>query len=97
MWNSQAKYIARNASVLNVTNPKLYTTARVNPLSLKYYGLCLWKGKYIVNLHFAEIIYTDDNTYSSIGKRLFDVSIQVINCVFAFLGSFNFLCIYWSL
>nr|XP_029117915.1 probable LRR receptor-like serine/threonine-protein kinase At1g53440 [Elaeis guineensis] len=76
MWGSQAKYIVRNASVLNVTNPKLYMTARVNPLSLKYYGLCLQKGHYTVNLHFAEIIYTDDQTYSSVGKRLFDVSIQ---------------------
>ncbi|EHA8589952.1 hypothetical protein COCNU_scaffold013660G000010 [Cocos nucifera] len=61
---------------LNMTEPELYMNARLNPLSLKYYGLCLQKGSYTVNLHFAEIMYTDDQTYFSVGERLFDVSIQ---------------------
>ena len=75
--NSKAKYIARNTSFLNMTNPELYMTARLNPLSLKYYGLCLQKGTYTVKLHFSEIMFTDDQTYSSTGRRIFDVSIQV--------------------
>ncbi|RWR96265.1 Protein kinase domain-containing protein [Cinnamomum micranthum f. kanehirae] len=54
----------------------LNTTARLSPLSLTYYGLCLGNGNYIVKLHFAEIVFTDDRTYSSIGKRIFDVYIQ---------------------
>ncbi|XP_072953807.1 probable LRR receptor-like serine/threonine-protein kinase At1g53440 [Typha angustifolia] len=74
--NEKEQYIATNASVLNMDNPKLYTTARLSPLSLKYYGFCLQKGAYMVNLHFAEIMFTDDETYASIGTRLFDVSIQ---------------------
>ncbi|KAG1346531.1 putative LRR receptor-like serine/threonine-protein kinase [Cocos nucifera] len=74
--NDKAKYIARNVSELNMTKPELYMTARLNPLSLKYYGLCLQKGSYKVNLHFAEIMYTNDQTYFSVGERLFDASIQ---------------------
>ncbi|XP_073006943.1 probable LRR receptor-like serine/threonine-protein kinase At1g53440 isoform X1 [Typha latifolia] len=74
--NEKEPYITTNASVLNMDNPKLYTTARLSPLSLKYYGFCLQKGVYTVNLHFAEIMFTDDDTYASVGTRLFDVSIQ---------------------
>ncbi|KAL3633892.1 hypothetical protein CASFOL_022654 [Castilleja foliolosa] len=33
-------------------------------------------GNYTVNLHFAEIILTNDQTYYSVGRRLFDVYIQ---------------------
>nr|XP_010924703.1 probable LRR receptor-like serine/threonine-protein kinase At1g53430 isoform X1 [Elaeis guineensis] len=74
--NDKGEYVTRNASMLNMTNPKLYMTARLNPLSLKYYGLCLQKGDYNVTLHFAEIMFTDDHTYASVGERFFDVSIQ---------------------
>ncbi|XP_038974428.1 probable LRR receptor-like serine/threonine-protein kinase At1g53440 [Phoenix dactylifera] len=74
--NDRARYVATNVSVLNITDPELYMTARLNPLSLRYYGLCLQKGNYTVNLHFAEIMFTDDQTYFSVGKRIFDVSIQ---------------------
>ncbi|XP_064947956.1 probable LRR receptor-like serine/threonine-protein kinase At1g53430 isoform X1 [Musa acuminata AAA Group] len=70
------KYIAKNASLLNMTNSELYMTARLSPLSLKYYGLCLQEGNYEVKLHFAEIMFTDDQNYSSLGQRIFDVSIQ---------------------
>ncbi|XP_058103388.1 uncharacterized protein LOC131246945 [Magnolia sinica] len=76
MDNDKAEYIVTNTSVLNITNPDLYMTARLAPLSLKYYGLCLQNGNYSVKLHFAEIIYTADQTYSSNGRRIFDISIQ---------------------
>ncbi|KDP24891.1 hypothetical protein JCGZ_25153 [Jatropha curcas] len=33
-------------------------------------------GNYTVGLHFAEIICTDDNTYSSLGRLIFDIYIQ---------------------
>ncbi|XP_058100932.1 probable LRR receptor-like serine/threonine-protein kinase At1g53440 isoform X1 [Magnolia sinica] len=76
MDNDKAHFIATNTSVLKITTPDLYMTARLAPLSLKYYGLCLQNGNYSVKLHFAEIIYTDDQTYISNGRRIFDVSIQ---------------------
>ncbi|KAG7957013.1 hypothetical protein I3843_11G153700 [Carya illinoinensis] len=61
---------------LNMTGPDFYQTARLSPLSLKYYGLCLRKGSYKVKLYFAEIMFSDGQTFSSLGRRIFDVSIQ---------------------
>lgn len=74
--NENADYIARNTSKLTLAHPELYTEARLSPLSLKYYGLCMENGEYLVKLHFAEIVFTDDRTYSSNGKRVFDALIQ---------------------
>lgn len=73
-------YIVTNTSrLLNVSlpNSELYTTARVSPLALTYYGLCLINGNYTVKLHFAEIIYINDKSFNSLGRRVFDVYIQV--------------------
>ncbi|KAI7750875.1 hypothetical protein M8C21_000170, partial [Ambrosia artemisiifolia] len=56
--------------------PSLYTTARLSPLSLTYVSYCLENGDYIVNLHFVEIQYTNDTTYRSLGRRIFDIYIQ---------------------
>ncbi|XP_057796155.1 probable LRR receptor-like serine/threonine-protein kinase At1g07650 [Salvia miltiorrhiza] len=72
-------YIVTNVSTLyNTTSPvsELYTTARVSPLSLTYYGLCLLNGNYTVALHFAEIAFTNDTSYYSLGRRIFDVYLQ---------------------
>ncbi|WVZ00672.1 hypothetical protein V8G54_026741 [Vigna mungo] len=71
-------YEVQNISRLYMSDAeaKLYTTARMSPLSLTYYGFCLANGNYTVRLHFAEIMFTDDNTYRSLGRRLFDVYIQ---------------------
>lgn len=70
-------YSVANSSILSMPNPELYTTARVSPLSLRYYGLCLWNGRYTAKLHFAEIVITDNQSLSSLGNRVFDVYIQV--------------------
>ncbi|XP_035549616.1 probable leucine-rich repeat receptor-like serine/threonine-protein kinase At3g14840 isoform X5 [Juglans regia] len=71
-------YFLSNSSRLSTstTNPELYMTARFSPLSLTYYAFCLVSGKYRVRLHFAEIVFSDDETYSSLGRRVFDVYIQ---------------------
>ncbi|KAK2998884.1 hypothetical protein RJ639_024549 [Escallonia herrerae] len=74
--NSKETYIERDTSVLRGNNPDLYADARLSPLSLTYYGYCLRDGNYTVNLHFAEIMFTDDKTYSSLGRRVFDIYIQ---------------------
>lgn len=70
-------YVATNSSPLSIANPTLYMTARNSPLSLTYYGFCLQKGNYSVKLHFSEIIFTNDSTLGSVGRRVFDVYIQV--------------------
>lgn len=56
--------------------PELYTTARLSPLSLTYYSYCLENGEYSVGLHFAEIQFTNDSTYQSLGRRIFDIYVQ---------------------
>lgn len=60
-------------------NSQLYTNARLSPLSFTYYGRCLADGKYTVKLHFAEIVIRDNRSLS-LGRRVFDVFIQVVNC-----------------
>ncbi|KAM0825262.1 hypothetical protein ACQ4PT_069676 [Festuca glaucescens] len=69
-------YIASSTSKLNMPNSELYARARLSPLSLTYYGLCMNTGNYTVKLHFAEIVFTNDSTYCSLGKRKFNVFIQ---------------------
>ncbi|KAI9187423.1 hypothetical protein LWI28_028018 [Acer negundo] len=76
MGNDQANYLATNEYGLNVIGAEYYKTARLSPASLKYYGLCMQKGSYRVKLHFAEIMFTGDQTFASHGRRMFDVSIQ---------------------
>ncbi|KAK2999256.1 hypothetical protein RJ639_024228, partial [Escallonia herrerae] len=74
--NRRDTYIQSNTSALRGNNTDLYKDARVSPLSLTYYGYCLRNGNYTVNLHFAEIMFTDDKTYKSLGRRVFDIYIQ---------------------
>ncbi|KAL0407454.1 UNVERIFIED_CONTAM: putative LRR receptor-like serine/threonine-protein kinase RFK1 [Sesamum latifolium] len=54
----------------------LYTRARLSPVSLTYFHYCLENGSYNVSLHFAEILFTNDKTYNSLGRRMFDIYIQ---------------------
>lgn len=57
--------------------PDLYSSARLSPLSLTYFHYCLEHGMYNVSLHFAETIFSNDNSsYYSLGKRMFDIYIQ---------------------
>ncbi|XP_054801798.1 probable LRR receptor-like serine/threonine-protein kinase RFK1 isoform X2 [Prosopis cineraria] len=73
-FNSQnIRYIV---SLPSSNMPKLYTTARISPLSLTYFHNCMENGNYTVNLHFSEIQFTNDNTYTSLGKRIFDIYVQ---------------------
>ena len=75
--NRHGSHLAKNESALNSKDAEIYQTARLAPISLKYYGLCLQKGPYKVRLYFAEIMFFNNQTFGSPGKRLFDVSIQV--------------------
>ncbi|GAB4849319.1 hypothetical protein Ancab_004120 [Ancistrocladus abbreviatus] len=77
MGNDKANFVASNTLNLSVTGSEYYETAGLAPVSLKYYGICLQKGCYQVKLHFAEIMFSADETFSSVGRHIFDVSIQV--------------------
>ncbi|KAG4386139.1 hypothetical protein GLYMA_12G231800v4 [Glycine max] len=85
LGNDKADYIATNQFSLDINGPDYYHTARIAPLYLNYYGLCMLNGNYKVKLHFAEIAFSDDHSYSNLGKRVFDVSIQG----FKYLKDFN--------
>ncbi|KAL0550948.1 hypothetical protein IC582_010016 [Cucumis melo] len=72
-------YIVTNTSALSnvsASDSELYTKARNSPQSLTYYGLCLINGNYTVKLHFAEIVFINDSSFNSLGRRVFDVYIQ---------------------
>lgn len=70
---------SRPIRITPTTNlPQLYSTARLSPLSLTYFHYCLENGNYNVSLHFAEILFTNDSTYNSLGRRMFDIYIQVV-------------------
>ncbi|CAI8618722.1 unnamed protein product [Vicia faba] len=56
--------------------PELYKTARASPITLTYFHYCLENGKYTVHLHFAEIQFSNDKTFRSLGRRLFNIYVQ---------------------
>jgi hypothetical protein len=71
------QYIAKNASILSMNDSGIFTSARLSPLSLTYYASCLANGNYTVKLFFAEIVLRDNRSFYSLGKRIFDIYIQV--------------------
>ncbi|KAK7401751.1 hypothetical protein VNO78_13476 [Psophocarpus tetragonolobus] len=69
-------YTWSNTTKLDMDNAELYMDARVSALSLTYYAFCMGNGSYTISLYFAEIMFTHDQTYSSLGRRVFDIYIQ---------------------
>lgn len=72
LGDDKANFIAKTDG----EEPSIYTSARLAPFSLKYYGRCLRQGIYTVTLHFAEIMFTNDEMNNTRGRRIFDVYIQ---------------------
>ncbi|KAF3665530.1 putative LRR receptor-like serine/threonine-protein kinase-like isoform X1 [Capsicum annuum] len=62
----------------NLTMPQavLFETARVAPVSLKYYGFCFINGTYTVKLHFTEIPSSEEEDSPIRRRRVFDIDIQ---------------------
>uniref|UniRef100_A0A803LN53 non-specific serine/threonine protein kinase n=1 Tax=Chenopodium quinoa TaxID=63459 RepID=A0A803LN53_CHEQI len=78
-WNRRLPtdlYIAENKSTLLMNDTELYKDARLAATSLTYYGRCLAKGNYTVTLYFSEIVFADNNSFVSLGRRFFDIYIQ---------------------
>ncbi|KAL4308041.1 hypothetical protein GQ457_01G041550 [Hibiscus cannabinus] len=71
--NSQSRF---TRAVRSPNLPELYTTARLSALSLTYYQYCLENGNYSLALHFAEIQFSNNASYGSLGRRFFDIYIQ---------------------
>jgi hypothetical protein len=66
-----------NQQFQNTTDSVLFQTARMSASSLRYYGLGLENGNYTVVLEFAEIGYPNTQTWQSLGRRVFDIYVQV--------------------
>ena len=77
----------------NAVNSRLFETARMSPSSLRYYGLGLENGNYTILLQFAEVAYPDSQTWQSLGRRVFDIYIQVqiesVSCSNLFTNFFS--------
>ncbi|XAR56436.1 Non-specific serine/threonine protein kinase [Bertholletia excelsa] len=73
---SAESFIFRSSTSLPINTSSLNMEARGSPLSLTYYAFCLINGNYTVKLHFTEVVFTDDKTYYSLGRRIFDVHVQ---------------------
>lgn len=76
--NGQEFIASTDSQITGTLDSELYKTARVSPNSLRYYGLGLKNGKYEVKLHFSEIQMEDFQSWKGLGRRLFDVYIQVL-------------------
>ena len=75
--NGPQYIVTTETQITNTLDSELYKTARISPSSLRYYGLGLENGKYNVELHFAEITMDDSQSWKGLGRRLFDIYIQV--------------------
>ncbi|XP_076891881.1 putative leucine-rich repeat receptor-like serine/threonine-protein kinase At3g14840 [Bidens hawaiensis] len=74
--NRRDRFVVQNPSGLPENTSELYRSARASALSLTYYASCMQNESYNVSLHFAGILFTDDGTYGSLGRRVFDIYIQ---------------------
>ena len=61
----------------NTLDSALFQTARMSPSSLRYYGIGLENGNYTITLQFAEVDFPDIQSWTSRGRRVFDIYIQV--------------------
>lgn len=57
----------------------IFQTARLSASSLRYYGLGLENGKYNISLQFLETAIESTSSWRSLGRRVFDIYIQVLS------------------
>ncbi|CAH8299185.1 unnamed protein product [Eruca vesicaria subsp. sativa] len=69
-------YFVTPSFKLSENSPAFYNSARQAAQSLVYYAFCLENGAYNVKLHFMEIQFSDEEPYSRVGRRIFDVYVQ---------------------
>jgi len=75
---SNSSYIIYSSRKFQSTSDsELFQTARTSPSSLRYYGVGLENGNYAVTLQFAEFAFEDSKTWTSLGRRVFDIYVQV--------------------
>ncbi|WVZ87141.1 LOW QUALITY PROTEIN: hypothetical protein U9M48_033828 [Paspalum notatum var. saurae] len=68
--NGSGSYIINSSHQFqDTTDSELFQTARMSPSSLRYYGVGLANGNYIVILQFVEFDFEDSQTWKSLGRR----------------------------
>ncbi|PHT55835.1 hypothetical protein CQW23_04321 [Capsicum baccatum] len=70
------QFIIQDTCNLTMTAAVLLETARVAPISLKYYGFCFIDDNYTVTLHFSEISLSKKTSSTIRSTRVFDIDIQ---------------------
>ncbi|KAH0917898.1 hypothetical protein HID58_025558, partial [Brassica napus] len=70
------KYFITPTFTLSEDFPSFYKSARQSAQSLVYYAFCMENGAYNVKLHFMEIQFSDEEPYSLLGRRIFDIYVQ---------------------
>ena len=77
--SSSNVYTATSQSqFINTLDSELFQSARLSASSLRYYGLGLENGVYTVKLQFAEIEILGTNAWKGLGRRRFDIYVQVL-------------------
>jgi Malectin domain len=94
--NSNTFTIGSLSQFQNTLDSELFQHARMSASSLRYYGIGLENGNYTVTLQFAEIAYpnTPPFKWESLGRRIFDIYIQVLAFYFCLKiwSIFNIMC-----
>ncbi|PIN19530.1 Serine/threonine protein kinase [Handroanthus impetiginosus] len=76
--SNNPQYMTSSSSqYTNTLDPELFQTARISTGSLRYYGLGLENGNYTLRLQFAETPIQGTRTWWSLGRRVFDIYVQV--------------------
>ena len=76
--NNASSFLSFSSSQFpNTLDTELFQTSRLSASSLRYYGLGLENGNYTVKLQFAEISIESSRRWQGLGRRVFDIYIQV--------------------
>lgn len=75
--NNNVSYTFNSPRQFISLDSELFQTARLSAGSLRYYGLGLENGNYNVQLQFVELQIENGVTWRSLGRRMFDIIIQV--------------------
>lgn len=76
-YKGPLRFIIRDTCNLSMGEAVLLESARVAPISLKYYGFCFSNGTYTVKLSFSEIRLSKNSVFPVTPRRVFDIDIQV--------------------
>lgn len=82
--NSNEFIALSTAQFANTSDSELFQSARLSASSLRYYGLGLENGGYTLTVQFSEIQIQGSRTWRSLGRRVFDIYVQVSTMTLSF-------------